>query len=48
MLVDDAQEMQYYLVECNNYSKKNPELFGNITEMSQMLLLQILKHSNFR
>ena len=22
MLVDDAQEMQYFLVECNNYSKK--------------------------
>ena len=48
MLVDDAQEMQYFLVECNNYSKKNPERFGNITEMSQMLLSQILKHSNFR
>ena len=48
MLVDDAQEMQYYLVECNNYSKKTPECFGNITEMNQMLLSQILRHSNFR
>ena len=39
----------YSLIEYSgNYPKKHLELYGNITEMSQMTIQQILNHLNLK